>query len=109
MPPFRARPAIEAGLADIQRATSPSACPLLEASVQTAARPSWSEATAPQAAAKSGTFSSAGEGEWSDTTQLSTPPASPSQSRSRLAADRIGGQHLYAVSPSGTCSAVSVR
>ena len=44
-------------------------------------------------------------GEWSDTTMSMSPAASPSHSRSRLRAPRIGGQHLNSVAPSGTSSA----
>ncbi len=66
----------------------------------------------PQAAPKSPVslrFSSGGQGEWSDTTQSITPDSSPRHSASRLAAFRIGGQHLNSVAPGGTSSAAKNR
>lgn len=63
----------------------------------------------PQAVPKSAVFSSAGQGEWSVTTQSRVPSARACQSASWFAASRTGGQHLNAVAPSGTSSALSVR
>ncbi len=63
----------------------------------------------PQAVPKSAVFRSAVDGEWSVTTQSTVPSARARQSRSWLAASRIGGQHLNSLAPSGTSSAVRVR
>ncbi len=52
---------------------------------------------------------SAVAGEWSETTRSMVPSRRPSQSSSRLAASRIGGQHLNSVAPSAISSAVNVR
>ena len=63
----------------------------------------------PQAAAKSpvsGRLRSGVHGEWSETTQSIVPSASARHSASRLAASRIGGQHLNSVAPSGTVAGV---
>ena len=101
-----------AGRSAIHRATSASPCPRDRAAVQTAGRLSWSEAMPPQAAPKSplpGCFSPGGQGEWSEATRSTSPSASPCQSRSRLAASRIGGQHLNWVAPSGISSAQRAR
>lgn len=54
-------------------------------------------------------FNSGGHGEWSLTTQSMTPSASACHNASRLAASRIGGQHLKCVAPSGISSAANVR
>ena len=66
----------------------------------------------PHAAPKSplsSRFSSGVHGEWSDTTQSIVPSASADHSSSRLAASRIGGQHLNWVAPSGISSALKTR
>ena len=94
----------------IQRTTSVSVTPRGRAAVQTAARPSCSDAMPPQACPKSPVSSrlrSAVHGEWSDTTMSMSPSARPAHSRSWLAASRIGGQHLNSVAPSGTSSAAT--
>ena len=96
----------------IQRTTSASVWPRARAPVHTAGSPSWTEAMPPQAAPKSPPprfLSSAVQGEWSETTQSMSPAASAAQSASRLAASRIGGQHLNSVAPSAMCSASKVR
>jgi hypothetical protein len=66
----------------------------------------------PQAAAKSpvsSAFIGGGQGEWSDTIVSMMPARRPAHSASRLSADRIGGQHLNWVAPSGTSSAARAR
>ena len=84
----------------------------MRAAVQITGRPSCTEAMPPQAAAKSPVscrFSSGVHGEWSLTTQVIRPSASAAQSRSALAASRIGGQHLNSVAPAGIAAASRVR
>ncbi len=84
----------------------------MRASDQMADRPTSTDAIPPHATPKSPMskrFRSGVQGEWSETMQSMTPFRSPSHSSSRLLASRIGGQHLYAVPPLGTASAISVR
>ena len=105
MAPFRSSPAIAAGRSAIHRASRSRPKPRCRACDQTAGSPSCSEAIPPHAAPKSPSssrFRSGVQGEWSDTTQSIVPSASPDHSSSRLAASRIGGQHLNWVAPSGT-------
>ena len=86
--------------------------PRARAPVHTAESPSWTEAMPPHAAPKSPPpccLRSAVHGEWSETTKSMSPAARAAQSASRLAASRIGGQHLSSVAPSAMCSASKVR
>src|SRR5260370_12284845 len=94
MLPLAARPARLAGAEDIHLATSQSEKPRDRAPLQTSGRLYCNEEIPPQAASKSRpppVFISSVHGEWSDTTRSSVLARIPSQSSSRLAASRIGG------------------
>src|SRR6516165_2642383 len=99
--PFRLpSPASLAGPADIHRTTSSMPTERWRASVQTAERPSSSDAIPPQAEKKlpvSLHFIAGGHGEWSETTKSIPPPQSARQSASRFVDSRIGGAHLNSV------------